>query len=100
MTRWVLEGKLVLRHGSELTERTSCFLNQCLVKRYISNVVVQVPSHDPTQLRQNKFDGYAMDYIDVPQGMEWFLKKEINLHRTVRRFNLPNWLGYPYLLYQ
>jgi len=31
-----------------------------------------------------KFDGYAMDYIDCPEGMRYFLMKELNLHRTVR----------------
>lgn len=30
-----------------------------------------------------RFDGYAIDYVDYPAGMEWFLKREVNLHRTV-----------------
>lgn len=29
------------------------------------------------------FDGYALDYLIYPEGMEWFLKNQ-QLHRTVR----------------
>lgn len=38
------------------------------------------------------FDGYALDYIDCPPGMHWWLKRELNLHRTVssRRTSVPS----------
>lgn len=29
------------------------------------------------------FDGYAIDYVDCPAGMHWWLQRELNLHRTV-----------------
>jgi structural maintenance of chromosomes protein 5 len=29
------------------------------------------------------FDGYALNYVDCPDGLLWFLKKDVNLHRTV-----------------
>jgi hypothetical protein len=32
-----------------------------------------------------RFDGYAIDYVEYPAGMEWFLKRDINLHRTVNQ---------------
>ncbi|KAF9458464.1 P-loop containing nucleoside triphosphate hydrolase protein [Collybia nuda] len=28
------------------------------------------------------FDGYAIEYVDCPQGLYWFLQSELNLHRT------------------
>jgi hypothetical protein len=30
------------------------------------------------------FEGYALDYVVCPTGMHWFLKRDLNLHRTVR----------------
>jgi hypothetical protein len=29
------------------------------------------------------FDGYALDYVDYPEGMRWFLMRDVNLHRAV-----------------
>jgi len=29
------------------------------------------------------FDGYALDYVDYPEGMKWFLMRDVNLHRAV-----------------
>ena len=37
-----------------------------------------------SQMANLRFDGYAIDYVDYPAGMEWFLKRDINLHRTVK----------------
>ncbi len=34
------------------------------------------------QLQQLHFDGYALNYVDYPEGMQWFLHC-MNLHRTV-----------------
>ena len=31
-----------------------------------------------------KFDGYAMDYVQFPEGMDWFLQSSVGLHRVVR----------------
>jgi len=36
-----------------------------------------------SQMASLHFDGYAMEYVDYPAGMEWFLKWDVNLHRTV-----------------
>ena len=35
------------------------------------------------KLQQLGFDGYALDYIICPEGMKYFLKSILNLHRTV-----------------
>lgn len=35
-------------------------------------------------MKQLGFDGYALDYVSCPDGMLWFLQKELNMHRTVR----------------
>ncbi|KAF8634626.1 hypothetical protein AX15_000803 [Amanita polypyramis BW_CC] len=34
------------------------------------------------ELRLEGFDGYALDYVDCPKELHWFLKREVNLHRT------------------
>jgi hypothetical protein len=36
------------------------------------------------QLRAFGFDGYAIEYVDCPDGLLWYLHMEIKLHRTVR----------------
>lgn len=36
------------------------------------------------QLRRLGFDGYALDYINCPEGMKWWLKSAVGLHRTVK----------------
>ncbi|KAF8637018.1 hypothetical protein AX17_003102 [Amanita inopinata Kibby_2008] len=40
------------------------------------------PPMSKEELHALGFDGYALDYVDCPQGMHWFLKRELNLHRT------------------
>jgi hypothetical protein len=37
-----------------------------------------------SKLKGLGFDGYAIDYVDCPDGLLWFLKRDLNLHRTVR----------------
>lgn len=37
------------------------------------------------QMSSLGFDGYATDFITAPDALMWFLKKDVNLHRTVRR---------------
>ncbi|KAI0722552.1 hypothetical protein C8Q76DRAFT_614426, partial [Earliella scabrosa] len=36
----------------------------------------------PDQLRALGFDGYAIDFIDCPEGLKWFLCSDARLHRT------------------
>ena len=38
------------------------------------------------QLREQGFDGYAMNLVTYPKGMECFLMDEIRLHRFVSSF--------------
>ncbi|TFK69418.1 hypothetical protein BDN72DRAFT_614626 [Pluteus cervinus] len=38
-------------------------------------------------MRDLGFDGYALDHVDCPAGMHWFLKRELNLHRTAINLN-------------
>jgi len=33
-------------------------------------------------MRELGFDGYALDYVECPPAMRWFLMREVNLHRT------------------
>ncbi|KAJ6604030.1 hypothetical protein B0H10DRAFT_2229461 [Mycena sp. CBHHK59/15] len=28
------------------------------------------------------FDGYALEYIDCPEGLKWYFQRELNMHRT------------------
>ncbi|KAH9482179.1 Structural maintenance of chromosomes protein 5 [Psilocybe cubensis] len=39
------------------------------------------PPMSREELRELRFDGYALDYLEFPPGMEWFLRCEVNLHR-------------------
>lgn len=39
-------------------------------------------------MRQLGFDGYALDYIDCPDGLLWFLQKDANMHRTAIALNV------------
>ncbi|KAJ7241060.1 P-loop containing nucleoside triphosphate hydrolase protein, partial [Mycena haematopus] len=34
------------------------------------------------ELTQRGFDGYAIDYVECPPGLHWYLKRELNMHRT------------------
>ncbi|KAJ7180479.1 P-loop containing nucleoside triphosphate hydrolase protein [Mycena filopes] len=40
------------------------------------------PPMSPDELKDRGFDGYAIDYVECPEGMRWFLKRELNMHRT------------------
>ncbi|KAG8897958.1 Structural maintenance of chromosomes protein 5, partial [Tulasnella sp. 403] len=40
------------------------------------------PSLSEEQLREFGFDGYATDFVNAPEGLMWYLKKELNMHRT------------------
>lgn len=39
-------------------------------------------------MRRLGFDGYALDYVECPEGLKWFLKKECNFHRNVHLISL------------
>ncbi|KAG9041717.1 Structural maintenance of chromosomes protein 5, partial [Tulasnella sp. UAMH 9824] len=36
----------------------------------------------PEKMESLGFDGYAIDFIKAPEAMTWYLKMEVNLHRT------------------
>lgn len=38
-------------------------------------------------MQQLGFDGYALDYINCPDGLLWFLQKDANMHRTAIALN-------------
>ncbi|KAL4076371.1 hypothetical protein J3A83DRAFT_2194372 [Scleroderma citrinum] len=40
------------------------------------------PPMSPEELKALGFDAYAIDKIDCPDGLLWYLKREVNLHRT------------------
>ncbi|EPQ58883.1 P-loop containing nucleoside triphosphate hydrolase protein [Gloeophyllum trabeum ATCC 11539] len=40
------------------------------------------PPLSPEEMAAMHFDGYAIDYVDCPEGLKWYLKKEMQLHRT------------------
>ncbi|KAJ6466032.1 hypothetical protein C8R47DRAFT_1025431 [Mycena vitilis] len=40
------------------------------------------PPMSPEELKERGFDGYAIDYVECPEGLKWYLKRELNMHRT------------------
>ncbi|KAG8991499.1 Structural maintenance of chromosomes protein 5, partial [Tulasnella sp. 427] len=40
------------------------------------------PPMSTEQMRSLGFDGYAIDFVTAPPALMWFLKKDVNLHRT------------------
>ncbi|KIO22019.1 hypothetical protein M407DRAFT_28434 [Tulasnella calospora MUT 4182] len=40
------------------------------------------PPMSPEQMAALGFDGYAIDFVTAPDALMWFLKKDVNLHRT------------------
>ena len=47
---------------------------------------LQPPPLSVDQLRAEGFDGYALEFVDCPEGLKWFLCADVRLHRTVRVF--------------
>ncbi|KAF9528049.1 P-loop containing nucleoside triphosphate hydrolase protein [Crepidotus variabilis] len=45
------------------------------------------PPMSQEELELLKFNGYAIDYVDCPDAMKYFLRKELNLHRTAIALN-------------
>ncbi|KAK0188724.1 P-loop containing nucleoside triphosphate hydrolase protein [Armillaria mellea] len=39
------------------------------------------PPMERDELARHGFSGYLLDYVTCPQGLEWFLQVELNLHR-------------------
>ncbi|KAF9476726.1 P-loop containing nucleoside triphosphate hydrolase protein [Pholiota conissans] len=54
-------------------------------RAYNENLIVPPPM-SPEEMHQLRFDGYAIDYLDFPEGMRWFLTN-LNLHRTAIALN-------------
>ncbi|KAF8885790.1 P-loop containing nucleoside triphosphate hydrolase protein [Infundibulicybe gibba] len=48
---------------------------------------VTPPPMSEQEMQQLGFDGYAIQYVDCPAGLRWFLQKELNLHRTAVALN-------------
>ena len=45
---------------------------------------LQAPPAPVEQIQAMGFDGYAIDFVDCPDGLKWFLCSDARLHRTVR----------------
>ncbi|KAJ7493281.1 P-loop containing nucleoside triphosphate hydrolase protein [Mycena galericulata] len=41
-----------------------------------------LPPMERDELNGRGFDGYAIEYVECPDGLRWYLKKELNMHRT------------------
>ena len=42
------------------------------------------PSYTREQCQAVGFNGFALDYVNAPEPMKWFLTRELGLHRIVR----------------
>lgn len=51
------------------------------------------PSYTREQCQAVGFDGFALDYVNAPEPMKWFLTRELGLHRIVS-FSFVFILGY------
>ncbi|KZT60822.1 P-loop containing nucleoside triphosphate hydrolase protein [Calocera cornea HHB12733] len=40
------------------------------------------PPLTPQQLEHLGFEGYAINFVDAPEAMHWYLMRELNMHRT------------------
>ncbi|EJD35341.1 P-loop containing nucleoside triphosphate hydrolase protein [Auricularia subglabra TFB-10046 SS5] len=43
---------------------------------------VPPPPMSNEEMAQLGFWGYALDFLDCPEGMKWFFQREVNMHRT------------------
>ncbi|KAG6841292.1 hypothetical protein C0991_012462 [Blastosporella zonata] len=41
-----------------------------------------LPPMSQEEMAELGFDGYLIDYVECPQGMRWWLQRELNFHRT------------------
>lgn len=41
------------------------------------------PPASREELQALGFDGYALDFVDCPEGLKWFLQSDVRLHRAV-----------------
>ncbi|KZT06482.1 P-loop containing nucleoside triphosphate hydrolase protein [Laetiporus sulphureus 93-53] len=48
---------------------------------------VPPPPMTQEEMRGLGFDGYAIDYVNCPEGLKWFLKANLMLHRTAIALN-------------
>ncbi|KAL0950349.1 hypothetical protein HGRIS_010317 [Hohenbuehelia grisea] len=56
---------------------------------YRPNSQVAPPPMSREELAHLGFDGYAMDYVECPDGLRYFLQREAQLHRTAIGLNAP-----------
>lgn len=92
---WV--ERLVWLLGSVLIRKICWFLRRWVLKRFDNSYVIfllPALTFFVPQMANLRFDGYAIDYVDYPAGMEWFLKRDINLHRTVNHLSF--WNRFPF----
>lgn len=54
-----------------------------MMKRFVPRPSL-LDSANFEQLKNLGFDTYAINKISCPDGLLWYLTREINLHRTVR----------------
>ncbi|KAJ7619283.1 P-loop containing nucleoside triphosphate hydrolase protein [Roridomyces roridus] len=40
------------------------------------------PPMNREELKARGFDGYALDFVECPDGLKWYLQKDLNMHRT------------------
>ncbi|KZV88580.1 P-loop containing nucleoside triphosphate hydrolase protein [Exidia glandulosa HHB12029] len=40
------------------------------------------PPMSAAELKELKFEGYALDFLDCPEGMKWYFMRDVNMHRT------------------
>ncbi|KAJ7183001.1 hypothetical protein C8R43DRAFT_1145589 [Mycena crocata] len=40
------------------------------------------PPMSKDEMETHGFDGYAIEYVDCPEGLKWYLMRELNMHRT------------------
>lgn len=45
---------------------------------------VEPPEQSLEDLRAAGFDGFAIDFVEAPELVKWFLKRQLDMHRVVR----------------
>ncbi|KAF5364198.1 hypothetical protein D9756_000106 [Leucocoprinus leucothites] len=58
-------------------------------RQYNENQLTSAPM-SREEMKQLGFDGYALDYVECPEGLKWFLKRECNFHRNAIALNERN----------
>ncbi|CCM05532.1 uncharacterized protein FIBRA_07758 [Fibroporia radiculosa] len=50
--------------------------------RPVDENLVGAPPLTEQEMREYHFDGYAIDYVSCPEGLKWFLRNNMQLHRV------------------